>query len=125
MSDARDDGWRIVAEARDCHARHDTECRNMRCGCAEQWRAILAALKEAGKAVVDVEPTKEMVEDGLIGLVTRICETTPLPTAEDGEILDDEKAAARYMAIGSRLRDGEDVKACWRAMIAAQEKETE
>lgn len=91
--------------------------------CDEYATAILAALDAAGYVVVPREPTEAMTIDGLVGLVEHITQRFPIPPAKDGEILSVQQAAERYMAIGSRMRDGREVNACYRAMIAAQEKQ--
>jgi hypothetical protein len=86
---------------------------------------VLQALSEAGYVVVPKEPTYDMLERGLIGLVEQIVrlsgEMPPLSAAqlEGREPIPAPEAAQRYMHIGATMRCGSEVEAAYRAMINA------
>lgn len=73
--------------------------------------ALTAALScPDGFRLVPVEPTDEMVVQGLIGLVDEI--SRQLEGIEVNE-------AQQYMTIGAKMRNGREIKAAYRAMLAA------
>jgi hypothetical protein len=81
-----------------------------------------------GYVVVPREPTMEMIENGLIGLVEEIQRIWgPPPTLTPAqyageEDIPEELLARRYMHMGSTMRSGLEVKTAYQAMVKMFDK---
>lgn len=85
----------------------------------EKYRARLDGAK-----MMPREADMNMLIAGLDALVTEIKrQNGPRPQVDDGQVLTDDEAAQRYMALGSEVRSSHEVAEAYRAMHDATPKE--
>ena len=86
---------------------------------ALSWDILVDAIRAIAPGgplvVVPREPTKEMQVAGMQAFIDA---QPPLKPPSDGEVLSENETIQRYMALGSRTRNGAEMLAVYRAMIA-------